>query len=110
MTPRVQLGRTALLLLATRGKIWFCPFLIPADEVKNDYSIVKVKEPKKKESNKTLHHNNMDKLKNVRPRQFECYINMINMFTEDAYSRYKILENCTLKYNKDKKIWQRQIY
>ena len=41
----------------------------------------------------------MDKLKNVRPRQFECYIKMINMFTEDAYSRYKILQTFTIKYS-----------
>ena len=41
----------------------------------------------------------MDKLKNVRPHQFECYFNMISLFTEDAYSRYKILQTCTLKYS-----------
>ena len=41
----------------------------------------------------------MDKLKNVRPHQFECYFNMISLFTEDAYSRYKILQTCTLKHS-----------
>ena len=61
--------------------------------------MVKVKERKKKESNKTLHHKSVDKLKNIRPRQFECYINMINLFTEDAYSRHKILQTCTIKYS-----------